>query len=124
MAGCVAVDTHETVVLSLPDLDDAVQVAPLEEGVELEIGGGLPVLPAEGSARELHVIWGFYVRVGEGKGLVVPRIVRVLVARPQVDDLGPVLGLSEAPSDELVISFALEYDGDGLRQLDFRVPSE
>ena len=124
MAGCVAVDTHEAVILSLPDLDDAVQVAALEEGVELEIGGGLPMLPAEGSVRELHVIWGLNVRVGEGKSLVVPRVVRVLVARPQVDYLGPVLGLPEAPSDELVVSFALEYDGNGLGQLSFRAPSD
>jgi hypothetical protein len=82
VASCVTIDPHEAVVLSFPHSNYTVKVAALEEGIEEEVIFGLPVLPAEGTVGELHVIGGLDVVVGEAEGLIIPRVVGVLVSRP------------------------------------------
>jgi hypothetical protein len=113
VSGCVAVDAHEAVVLSFCYTDDAVEISALEEGVEEEIVLGLPVLAAEGTVGELHVVGGFYVVVGEGESFIVPGVVGVLIARAEVNDFCTCTGLSKCTSYQLVEAFTFEDDGDG-----------
>ena len=81
MSSSITIDSHETVILSLSDFEDAVEVAAFEEGVEDEFFFGLPVLSAERSVGEFHVVWGFDMRVRESKRFVIPSVVGILVAR-------------------------------------------
>lgn len=115
MARCVAVHSHEAVVFSLPHLHHAVQVAALEERIEDEVVFSLPVLSAEGTVGELHIVWGFDVIVWKWESFVVPSVVCIFIARAQVDHSGFGLGLPECPADELVEAFGLEDDGYGYR---------
>jgi hypothetical protein len=89
----IAVHPHEAVILPLPHPDHTVQVATLEERIEDKIVLGLPVLPAEGTVGEFHVVGGFDVVVRESESLIVPCVISVLVPRAQIAELGPLSGL-------------------------------
>lgn len=119
----ITIHSHETVVLSFPHSDYTVQIASFEEGVEDEIVLGFPVLAAEGSISELHIVGGFDVVVGEAKGLIVPGIVGIFVSRPQVAELGLLLGLLEHFADEMVETFAVEDDWDWDWKVQFGLPT-
>lgn len=75
------------------------------------------MLTAEWSVCEFHVVWSLDMCVGKGKGLVIPGVVSVLVARSKVDNFGSVFWLSKTPSNELIVSLALKNNGDRLRQI-------
>jgi hypothetical protein len=123
VASGVTIDPHEAVVLSFPHSNYTVEVAALEEGIEEEVIFGLPVLPAEGTVGELHVIGGLDVVVGEAEGLIIPRVVGVLVSRPQVAEFGLLPRLFEHPADEVVEAFTLENDGDWDREVQLGLPT-
>jgi hypothetical protein len=94
MPGCVAVDPHEAVILTFCYFDDAVKIPSLEKRVKNKLVFSFPMLPAEGSVRELHVIWSLDVVIGEGEWSIVPGVVSILEPRAKVDDLGSGFGIA------------------------------
>ena len=123
MASSVTIDSHEAIVLTLSNLYHAVKVASLEKRVENQLLLRVPVLPAEGSVRELDIVGSFDVAVGKSKRTVIPSIVSILEPRAQVYDFCFGFWGSEAPANEHIVALGLEDYGDRLRKVQFGVPA-
>ncbi len=124
MTSSIAIHPHETVILSLSNSNHAVQITALEERIKKEVILGLPMLSAEWSVSELHIVRGFDVVIWKLKGFIVPRIIRVLVPRPKVTQFGLCPWVLHHSFDELIVTLTLEDDGDGNGQVQFGLPSE
>jgi hypothetical protein len=72
MTCSIAIYSHKTIILSISYFDHTVEVSSLEEGVKFQIRRSLPMLPAERSIGELHIVRSLDVVVGKGEGLVIP----------------------------------------------------
>lgn len=81
------------------------------------------MLPAEGAIRELHVVGGFDMIIGESKRLVIPRVVGVFIARPQIAELGSLPWLFEHPADQLIEALALEDNRNWNWQIQLGLPT-
>lgn len=84
MTRCITINPHETIILSLPHTHHTVQIPTLEEGIKEKVVLCLPMLSAEGSICELHIIWGFDVIIRKAEGFIIPCIICVLISRSKV----------------------------------------
>ena len=81
------------------------------------------MLPAEGAIRELHVVGGFDMIIWESKRLVIPRVVGVFIARPQIAELGSFPWLFEHSADQLIEALALEDNRNWNWQIQLGLPT-
>ena len=123
VAGCVAVYSHEAVVLAFSYLHYTVQIAPFEKGVKEEVIFSFPVLSTKGTIGKFDIIGCFDVRIGKGKIFIVPCVEGVLIAWAEVDYFGFGPRLFERLLDELVVAVAFKDDGYGGRKIQFGVPA-
>lgn len=123
MASRVAIDPHEAIILSLSHPHHAVQIPTLEKGIKEEVVLSLPMLPAEGPIRKLHIIWCLDVIIGKAKGLIIPSIISVLIPWAKVTQFGTLFGHLEHLPYEVIEALTLEDDRNGDGKFQFRLPT-
>lgn len=67
MSSGIAINPHEAIILAFTNSHHTVEIGSLKEGIKDKIIFSFPMLPAEGTISELHIVGCFDVIVWKAK---------------------------------------------------------
>ena len=117
MSSSITIHSHKAVILTFCHFDHTVEISSLKKRVENELMLSLPMLTTEGTIGELHIVRSLDMVVWKSKRTIVPGVVSVLKPRTKINDFSTRLRRTEASSDQHIVAFCFEYDGNWLRKV-------